>query len=242
MNIVKNFFLYLFSIILWVIWWISAIILIDLSIVLSLLTPKRFWDLYVKIICFVLTFCVFIFPRHRGINPKQVSFPVIYAANHVSFFDLFILGTMLPGNPRGLELAHHFRLPFYGWFLKRFGQIPIEVGSKKSLKNSIVKIIEIIKNKRRNILIMPEGRRTKNGKIGIFKTGAFFISRKTGVPIVPVVLKGLYKINNLNSIIIKPGFIDVNILDPVYPEDFSIDDEMAQYVRELIRKKLEEDI
>ena len=193
MNI-KNFFLFIFSIVLWGIWWSLAIIIIDLDILISLIIPRRFWNIIVKITCSILTYCVFIFPKLKGINPKNIPFPAIYVANHVSFFDLFISGTVLPGNPRGLELAQHFKLPIYGWFLTRFGQIPINIGSKKSLRRSFFEIIEILKNKKRSILIMPEGQRTKSGKLGEFKTGAFYIARKAGVPIVPVVYKGLYSI------------------------------------------------
>ena len=237
---IKKFFLYILSLILWGIWWILAIIIIDLDILLSLMIPRKYWNFIVKTTCSILTYCVLIFPRLKGFNPEKVPFPVIYVANHVSFFDLFISGTVLPGNPRGLELALHFKLPVYGWFLRRFGQIPIDIGSKKSFRRSFLKIIQNLKNKERSILIMPEGQRTKNGKLGVFKEGAFKIARNTDVPVVPVVYKGLYKINNYNRIIIRPGSVDVIILEPVYPDKFDSDKEMTEYVRNLIKEKLDE--
>ena len=240
MAAIKNFFLYILSIILWAIWWSLAIIIIDFDILISLIIPRKYWNFLVKITCSILTYSVFIFPKLKGLEKNKVPFPVIYVANHVSFFDLFISGTVLPGNPRGLELAHHFKLPFYGWFLTRFEQIPINIGSKKSLRRSFLNIIKILKYKKRSILIMPEGQRTKNGKIGKFKTGAFYIARKANVPIVPVVYKGLYNINNHRSIIIKPGVVNVIILDPIYPDKFKNDDELTEYVRDLIKNKLDE--
>jgi 1-acyl-sn-glycerol-3-phosphate acyltransferase len=240
MRKIIDFFIFVFSLILWGIWWLSAIVLIDLDILLSLIIPRKYWNYLVKITCSILTYCVFIFPRLKGINPKDIPFPVIYVANHVSFFDLFISGTILPGNPRGLELAHHFKLPFYGWFLCRFGQIPINIGSKKSIRKSFLDMINILINKERSILIMPEGQRTKNGKLGKFKTGAFYIARKANVPIVPIVFRGLYNINNYNTITIKPGVVDVVILDPINPEKFKNDDNMSEYVWKVIDKKLNE--
>jgi len=89
---------------------------------------------------------------------------------------------------------------------------------------------------------MPEGTRTKTGDLGKFKIGAFFISKKTNVPIVPVIYKNLYKLNNRHSLIIKPGILKVYLLDPVYPENFASEDEMAEYVRSIMQQKLDEKI
>jgi len=166
-----------------------------------------------------------------------MPYPVIYAANHVSFFDLFISGAVLPGDPRGLESVEHFKKPFYGWFLKRFDEIPIDLGNRKSIINSFTRIIEVLTNKERNILIMPEGHRTHDGKVGDFKTGAFYLSRKSNIPVVPVVYKGLFERAN-KSIYLKPGKFDVIILPPVYPQNFSTDDDMAIHVNSLINEEL----
>ena len=59
---------------------------------------------------------------------------------------------------------------------------------------------------------MPEGHRTKNGKINTFRSGAFYLSRISGVPVVPVLYKGLYERNNRNSLMINPGSFEVIII------------------------------
>ena len=241
-NFFKKLFLYISSLILWLIWWTIAIVIITLVVIVSVFLPKKSYNILAKILCQIFTYCVFIFPKHKGIKPKELQYPVIYVANHVSFFDLFISNSVLSGNPRGLELKEHFSKPVYGWFITRFGQIPIDIGNRSSIRESFTDAANILKDKVRNIFIMPEGSRTKNGKIGVFKSGAFYLSRKSGVPIVPVVYKGLYNINNRNSIIITPGTFDVIIMNPVYPDKFSTDDEMGKYVRDLMSKKLEETI
>ena len=153
-------------------------------------------------------------------------------------FDLFISGKVLPGNPRGFELKEHFSKPIYGWFITHFDQIPIDIGNRKSIRESFEKAKNILINKIRNILLMPEGTRTKNGEIRAFKSGAFYLSKKSGIPIVPVLYKGLYNRNNRNSLLIIPGTFDVIIMPPVYPDKFSSDDQMAKYVRDLMVKKL----
>ena len=229
---------YIFSIILWINFWITSFIVIVLLIIISFFVPKKFYNPLVKLACRIITTSIFIFPNLE--KKVELPYPVIYVANHVSFFDLFICGTILPGYPRGLELKEHFEKPIYGWFIKRFGEIPIDIKNQGSLKHSLKEAEKILHNKIRNILIMPEGTRTRDGKIRAFKYGAFFLSIKSNVPVVPVLFKNLYKKNNPTSIIINPGKVYVDILDPVYPFNFKSDEEMGKYVRDIMIKRLEE--
>lgn len=236
----KKIFLYPLSLLIWIFWWTNAIISMSLLFIITIFVPKKAYNPLVKIVCIILTYSAFIFPRHKGLKPEEIPFPVIYVANHVTFFDLFISGSILPGHPRGLELKSHFSKPIYGWFITKFGQIPIEIGSRASLRNSLVEAIERLKSKERSLFIMPEGQRTKDGKIGFFKSGAFYFSRKSGIPIVPVIYKDLYKLKNRNAyILIKPGFFDVIMMAPVYPDKFKTNNEMAKHIKQLMIKELE---
>ena len=238
MKLLKKIPLVLLALFLWFVWWALAVILITLIIIISYILPKPTHNIIVKATCTILTYSALIFPTLKSSVPGEVPFPVIYVANHVSFFDLFISGTLLPGNPRGLEMASHFRLFFYGWFLKRFGQVPIEAGNKVSVRKAMLKIKDIIENNERSILIMPEGARTFDGKVGKFKNSPFYLSRISGFPIVPVVFKGLFELNNRNSIIIKPGRCEVILLDPVFSKDFVNDEAMSKHVKNVIQKEL----
>ncbi len=211
MILLNKIFHFIISIILWLFWWTIAVISISSVIIISYIVPKKYHNNLVLFICRLLTYSIFLFPKLKYKKNNDMPYPVIYAANHVSFFDLFISGAVLPGDPRGLESVEHFKKPFYGWFLKRFDEIPIDLGNRKSIINSFTRIIEVLTNKERNILIMPEGHRTHDGKVGDFKTGAFYLSRKSNIPVVPVVYKGLFERAN-KSIYLKPGKFDVIIL------------------------------
>jgi len=230
------------SIILWINFWTLSTLSISLLIFLALFIPKKYYNPLVRLVCRILSYSVLIFPVLKTDVSKDFPFPVIYVANHVSFFDLFISGTALPGYPRGLELKEHFSKPIYGWFITKFGQIPIDNKNPAKTRTSLNEASNILLRKERNLLVMPEGTRTKTGRLGKFKFGAFFISKKTGVPIIPVIYKNLYELNNRNSLIIKPGILKVYLLEPVYPEKFDSEDEMAEYVRTIMQNKLDEKI
>ena len=231
---------YLRSILQWSFWWVVTTSNIVVLIIISYFTPKIFWNLFVKISCKIMMYSAFIFPIRKGYDIKKIPFPVIFVANHVSFFDLFISGSILPGNPRGIELHSHFFTPIYGWFITRFGQISIEIGNKSSLRKALLSALKMLKNKERNIYIAPEGTRTRNGKIGEFRNGAFYLSKKSGKPIIPVVFKNLFERNNKTSFMIRSGFFEVVLLPPVYPENFTSERMMKKFVKEQMDKVLRE--
>ena len=233
-------FKFILSLPIWIIFWTNATLSIGLLIIISFFVPKKLYNPLVVLICKFLMYSLFIFPKQKGKIPKDVSFPVIYVANHVTFFDLFICGSVLSGYPRGLEMKSHFSKPIYGWFITRFGEIPLDNKNRASIRDSFLAMCDMLKNKVRNILIMPEGKRSRDGKIQAFKYGAFHLSRLSGIPIVPVVFKRLHDRNNPNSFMIKPGTFDVIIMDEVYPNNFENDDAMGNFVRDIMIKKLEE--
>ena len=63
--------------------------------------------------------------RRAGFDPNRVCFLV---SNHVNLFDPFVLYSVVPQFIRGLELESHFRIPVYGWLMKRFGNVPVPDG------------------------------------------------------------------------------------------------------------------
>jgi len=118
--------------------------------------------------------------------------------------------------------------------------IPIDPGKKTSVLRSLNTASEKLLNKERSILIMPEGMRTLTGELGEFKNGAFYLSRKYNIPIVPVVSKNLFEINNRKSILIRPGICEIYLMDAVYPENFKSDADLSNYVKNIIEKKYNE--
>ena len=49
----------------------------------------------------------------------------IFISNHVNLFDPFVLYSSIPQYIRGWELESHFRIPVYGWLMKRYGNVPV---------------------------------------------------------------------------------------------------------------------
>jgi 1-acyl-sn-glycerol-3-phosphate acyltransferase len=78
--------------------------------------------------------------------------------------------------------------------------------------------------KKQSLLIYPEGTRSPDGRLQEFKKGAVVIAIKAGVPIVPIVCSGAHRIVEKRSLVIHPGEIVVEFLEPIDASKFSIEE------------------
>jgi 1-acyl-sn-glycerol-3-phosphate acyltransferase len=82
-----------------------------------------------------------------------------------------------------------------------------------------------------SFLIYPEGTRSPDGRLGEFKKGAVVLAIKAGVPIVPVACSGAHRVMRKRSLVIHPGEILVEFLDPIDPSGFTFEDRDALNTR-----------
>ena len=73
------------------------------------------------------------------------------------------------------------------------------------MKQSAQTIIDGIKQLKAgiNMVIFPEGTRSKGAPVGEFKAGSFKLATKSKAPIVPVTIDGTYKVMEGNKNKIK---------------------------------------
>ena len=108
----------------------------------------------------------------------------LFISNHRSMADPILIGVQ---NPQAqfcfLAKQELFSEGFVGWLLKKLGAVAIDRGTGDT--DPLEEIIYRLQNGE-NALIFPEGTRSKDGKLGRFKTGAALIAAQTDVPVVPV--------------------------------------------------------
>jgi len=165
--------------------------------------------------------------------------PCIIAPNHQSFFDGFIIASLLKRKTFSKTYFYakekHLRQRWLK-FLAQHNNI-IVVDLNNDLRLSIQKMAMALQNNR-NIIIFPEGTRTKDGKIGQFKDTFAILSRELGVPVVPVAIDGAWHAFPAGSRFPRPfRQITVSFLRPIHPGKETYQD-LSRKVREKIQRQL----
>lgn len=139
----------------------------------------------------------------RGLEHlKGLQKPVIFASNHSSEIDPFMVPACLPFWSRFSPLFYITReKSFYstnGWrkhlfgglFINAWGGYSAQVGLNDYSK-SLAEHLQIIKDGG-SFCIFPEGGITKDGKLQQGKGGTTYLSESANVPIIPVTVFGVY--------------------------------------------------
>jgi 1-acyl-sn-glycerol-3-phosphate acyltransferase len=147
-----------------------------------------------------------------GFDRERTS---IFICNHVNIFDAFVIYSAIPQFVRGLELESHFKIPAYGWMMKRFGNIPVPKNSNPGSFIRLLKRAKAALDDGVSLIVFAEGTRTRDGRVGPFRKGGFVIARHTGYPIVPMSIVGSYEFNRKGSWMLYPSKIVVYLHDTI---------------------------
>ena len=117
----------------------------------------------------------------------------IFATNHFSFIDHLVTLYAIPGYFRFAALRLIFDLPIIGFIIKRIGALPIErTFIKEKVDADLNRVVEALKTG--SILIYPEGRFSKDGKLQDFRRGAAEIAMRSGKPVMPLAIAGCFSV------------------------------------------------
>lgn len=155
--------------------------------------------------------------RSPGFDPNRVCFLV---SNHVNLFDPFVLYSIVPQFMRGLELESHFRIPVYGWLMKRFGNVPVPEANRPSDLKRMWRLTRAALDGGVSLAVFPEGGRTITGRVGPFHDGVFRMARDFGTPIAPVSIVGAFAFNRKTSWILRRSTIVVWLHDTIETEGY----------------------
>ena len=144
--------------------------------------------------------------RSPGFDPHRVCF---FVSNHVNLFDPFVLYSVVPQLIRGLELESHFRIPVYGWLMKRFGNVPVPELNRPADLKRMWRLTRAALDAGVSLVVFPEGGRTVTGRVGPFRDGVFRMARDFGTPITPVSIVGAFTFNRKTSWMLRPATIVV---------------------------------
>jgi 1-acyl-sn-glycerol-3-phosphate acyltransferase len=145
----------------------------------------------------------------------------VFLANHQSLFDIPVLLSTVPGQVRMMAKRSLFRVPIFGWALAAGGFIPIDRGDRSTARQSFASAISRLRTGA-SILLFPEGTRSLSNTLLPFERGGFLLALKSGLPIVPVGIRGTRAIQRKGVWTIRPGTVRICYGTPIRPEDFGL--------------------
>ena len=203
------------SLFLWGMSWLHFLIVVPILIALAVVLDPRKHDWLQRGLCRRIAFfsgATVVVKKAPGFDEKRTSF---FMVNHVNLFDPFILYCAVPQLVRGWELESHFKIPIYGWLMKRFGNVPVsDVRSPKDLKR-LWRMTQQAIDSGTSLIIFPEAKRTRDGHLNEFEDGGFRLAQQLGVPIVPVSLVGSMQHLRTGEWILRPATITVHLHDTI---------------------------
>jgi 1-acyl-sn-glycerol-3-phosphate acyltransferase len=171
--------------------------------------------------------------RVHGSDRVRPDRSYVYMANHSSLIDIPALFAYLPFQFRIMAKKELFYVPFMGWHLWSSGNFPVDRSDGRKTALSLRRVIAGVRAGK-SLAVFPEGTRTPDGRLQEFKPGAFKIAMRAGVQIVPVTIRGTFKLLPKTTLAPRPGRVEVIIGTPI---DTSLYDEKR--LHELIKRTRE---
>ena len=152
--------------------------------------PNKFHDHLTKRICEMVCQLFGVRLHIKGLEKLPLDKTCLYVSNHLSNFDPVCEIWALRYISFSVIYKNNLdKVPFLGKFLYRGNHISIDRDNNRKGLESIIKAIRIIEKKESNVLVYPEGTRSKTGNISSFHSGVFKIAQKAKCPSVVMVLE-----------------------------------------------------
>ena len=145
----------------------------------------------------------------------------VFLSNHQSLFDIPVLIATSPGQIRMVAKRSLFRIPLFGWALRAGGFIPVDRADRSTATQTFASASARLRQ-RTSILLFPEGTRSLDDTLLPFQRGGFLLALKSGLPIVPVGIRGTRAIRLRGGLRINPGTAVVSYGAPIHPAGYGL--------------------
>ena len=161
-----------------------------------------------------------------GYNEALPS-PCIVILNHQSVFDPYCLGFLperIGGRVNFWVTSWPFSIPVFGMCMRTMDYIDI---TRLSGEECIAKSKRLL-DSGVSIAVFPEGTRSKDGELGMFRIGVFKLALEANVPVIPVVISGLGDFAPKGRLLLGNAPVRISILPPILPRDVISEDHLPE--------------
>lgn len=141
---------------------------------------------------------------------------LIVASKHQSTWETFALLTLFD-NPLFILKRELEWIPVFGWLLIKGRMVPVNRGAGTQALVEMTERARIELARVRQLIIFPEGTRRPAGAAPRYKYGVAHLYAAAGVPCLPVALNSGVFWPRRRALMLRPGTVVVEILDPIMP-------------------------
>lgn len=139
----------------------------------------------------------------------------VFAIKHQSAWETVAVNVLLLDAAIVLK-RELFRIPCFGWFLRRVGHIGIDRTAGGAALRAMVHQARAVVDAGRPVIMFPEGTRSAVGARTRYHPGIYALYAELGVPVVPVALNsGVFW--GRREFAKRPGTVTVEFLEPIQP-------------------------
>ena len=232
---------YIIAAYLWFVSFTLLIIFLIWFLIVTLIFPREKYMKWVKRFLRFYFKMLFIKVEVTGTENIDPNKTYVFMSNHVSMYDIPLLLGFIPVDFYGIQAASHFKVPIYGHVLRAYGNIPIDRSNARASYRTIQGAVEHLKGGQ-NIMILPEGTRSRKPVMGPFKKLPFVMAKRAEVNILPFAFSGLWRINNKTSKMIRPGTVRIHFGEAIPAElvKNTSEEELMKLTRERIQSYISE--
>jgi len=232
---------YIVAAYLWFVSWTFLVLFLFWFLIVMVLFPRDTYMKWVKSLLRLFFKLLFIKVKVSGTENIDPNKTYVFMSNHVSMYDIPLLLGFIPVDFYGIQAAQHFKVPIFGHVLKAYGNIPIDRSNARASYRTIQGAVEHLKGGK-NIMILPEGTRSRKPVMGPFKKLPFVMAKRAEVNIMPFAFSGLWKINNTTSKMIHPGTVHIHFGEAISADIVTNtkEEEMMKLTRERIQSYISE--
>ena len=166
----------------------------------------------------------------------------LFVANHQSIYDIPILFWSLPYQLRIIAKESLGQFPFLGWHLRRTGHMLVD--RKRPDRSAIFSWASRLTAQGLSLIVFPEGTRSRDGRVGRFKRGSFYLALEGGMPVVPISIVGSRHVMLKGRLATYPGRVRLIVHEPIDTRGMEDTDArvFGERIRQIIAPDAESDV
>jgi len=141
--------------------------------------------------------------------------PLVLVSNHSCYLDPWLIGMAFPRVVRFLiDQGWYEASRFYTGLFHAFGAVPTSSKDPEATVEAVCRVLA----RGEVVAMFPEGSISHDGRIRRFRSGVCYIAARSGVPVLPLGVRGAFESLPRHRRFPKPVKVTVHVGEPVWLE------------------------